>query len=1003
MDAALFFAPGSAAFKMPELGLPQLTSYLVGKGFRIRQRDLNVLVYHGPPELAPKRPEKPLLPAKSWRIADVVRAAERPNALHDEIYRRYVKPEVRRAPLAGFSVLNHEQLPSALYLARRIKKDFPRKKVCIGGSWCMASIDLIERAPELFKYVDFLVGHRGEKSVEGLLLHLRKRKPLRGIPNLFYLEDGRVRRTQTDTELDINALPPPDFDGFDLPLYPTQALPYQTSSGCEWGKCRFCHHHFEEIPLRAKDPVRVVDQLEELKRRYRVTTFDFADLSLPLKMMDRISRELIRRRSALFWIAMARGSGTFTPEFARRLKRSGCDTLRFGLETGSPAGLREIHKGVRLDAFTRNIGACHDAGIGTRMFLLLHPGQSKAEIAETGRYLARNAGKIDWIDISYFELARFSRAMSHMGAFGVAWDKKAETDTRSFGLPHKPARGKRLPDYRRLEARLQSRFEKARRRRLLLLINPPVIDVRATGRREECYGRIEPVALLKIGEHYRRKGYDVRLIDCIGQELRDDKVEGRPFTRLRCGNYSREKLSKPVYWRGASPAEFRKLVRGLKPDEILFTSVLTYDYRPLHRLVRECRKLWPRIPVTVGGVYATLVPRHAERSGAGRVFAGRFHEVERLPANWSLLDRENLPRSGVIKFSRGCLHRCSFCAIPVIEGRRLEERDVDDVLAEIENKHRDFSVEKFDIWESNIVRAAERRVVRLLDGITARGWKFRFEFADGIQPNLITPSIAKKLKRAGFVNLKVSLESSSPAVLKAMRKPVSWETFKRAITSLRAAGYDTFEDVLAFVILGAPYQRLGDIVSTIADAWKTGCRISDNAYTPIPGSEDFERYASRLKGKDLMELHPELYPMARPDLPVSRLQELRKVGELSSFFQLDLTGPERLRDQGIVAGLKRAFRKDLRTLDEKSCPRLGAVEDFVLFDLREDESRLRGPAGRKIAAMLARRIDRGRLFYMTRPLPAPLKAALDPKWIKRLTPPGPEHYLDSPRGGKTCG
>jgi len=63
-----------------------------------------------------------------------------------------------------------------------------------------------------------------------------------------------------------------------------------------------------------------------------------------------------------------------------------------------------------------------------------------------------------------------------------------------------------------------------------------------------------------------------------------------------------------------------ELVRGQvrpqrAPDKIYVTSLFTYAWKAVHRAVRYYKALFPFVPVSVGGIYASLLPDHAAMSG----------------------------------------------------------------------------------------------------------------------------------------------------------------------------------------------------------------------------------------------------------------------------------------------------------------------------------------------------------------------------------------------------
>jgi hypothetical protein len=66
-----------------------------------------------------------------------------------------------------------------------------------------------------------------------------------------------------------------------------------------------------------------------------------------------------------------------------------------------------------------------------------------------------------------------------------------------------------------------------------------------------------------------------------------------------------------------SPIFFEALLRnGPRPDIILITTMMTYWYPGAFDAIATLKKVFPGVPIVLGGLYATLCPEHADHSGA---------------------------------------------------------------------------------------------------------------------------------------------------------------------------------------------------------------------------------------------------------------------------------------------------------------------------------------------------------------------------------------------------
>jgi radical SAM superfamily enzyme YgiQ (UPF0313 family) len=1039
-DACLFFPPLNLQFKFPELGIPQLTSYLRKSGRKVRQKDLNIefiRTFAGQKKVSglirsrlkkerhimdelgsfekeeidfilknnidnvlesfTGRKEQDMIAiynmiigirTRTYQLRDIMETICKDQELYDLFYEQYIQPKVKDCRVVGFSVMSDEQLVPTLFFSRRIKEDFPGKTVCIGGAWCTASLGSIKNWPEIFRFIDYVVFYNGEKALEKIIQVSRQDQDLDLIGNIAFLDDDKVMINRIDHEIDLGSLPPPDFDGFPLGLYPKMVLPYQTTINCEWGRCRFCHHRFPGIGCLSKEPETVVSHIAHLKEKYRISNFFFADLSTPKELMGKIAESLMKKEISISWKALTRADKPYTSGFAMRLKSSGCEELQIGLETSSKKSLEKLQKGINPKQLLKNLRFIAAAGIKTIVFVLNYPGQEVDELRNTVEFLMQNHGHVDYFPVQRFVLARPLVTDDLLDDFGIIKDQKWETDLASLDLPFKAKEGIPSAKFKSICIEAEERFQKEKKKKKVLLINPPAIligplerDWQKAGLSGKTYPDhgmgaftlMEPVGLLKLATYLDRQNCDVTFIDCIADESQKDVIEQRIRTRkpLRyqeCGNFQKEGIRKPVYWRGMPEEEFRERIKGTGPDEIMITSVFTYEYEPLHTIISICKEIYPKVPLTLGGIYATLCPQHAKKAGADRVYTGIRYDVDQCRTALELLDYT--PERVVVKFSRGCIHRCSFCAVPAIEGSRVDNKDYLRVADEIEEKAIRHGIRKIDLWESNILHDAKNRFYKLVEELRKRKLDdIEFFLPEGIQPSLVTEELAVRLRSANFKRVILAGESSSDSITSRIGKPSRWKSVIHAVHNLKSAGYDSFRDIIMFIMAGLPYQTRDDIIKSISDTWKLACRVEMNPYTPIPRTRDFEDYHELIKDKDLADLHPMLWPFAGEDMPVSFLEDILFCKEKSSFFQLRIGKGRGIEDQKTIDRFKDQFRESKIVITKDNIDKICEDPGFMLIDLRLRQEDITRDLIVRLYQALLKRIKDNHHFYMTRPVP----------------------------------
>jgi anaerobic magnesium-protoporphyrin IX monomethyl ester cyclase len=167
--------------------------------------------------------------------------------------------------------------------------------------------------------------------------------------------------------------------------YPTAMI---SSRGCPY-RCTFClwpdvlyGHKF-----RARSAKNVVDEIEEAVRVYGHDEIYFDDDTFTIdrqRVLDICS--MIQERGLeqeVEWIAQCRVD-TVDREMLEAMKAANCGYILFGVESGSPAMLKKMKKGITLDKVRAAFQLTKEVGIKTQAFFLFGmPGETQETIKET--------------------------------------------------------------------------------------------------------------------------------------------------------------------------------------------------------------------------------------------------------------------------------------------------------------------------------------------------------------------------------------------------------------------------------------------------------------------------------------------------------------------------------------------------------------------------------------------------------------------------------------------
>ncbi len=450
-------------------------------------------------------------------------------------------------------------------------------------------------------------------------------------------------------------------------------------------------------------------------------------------------------------------------------------------------------------------------------------------------------------------------------------------------------------------------FEQARQ---ILLIKPPIEEIIPIGvaysQKFFSFASL-PSALLRLGAYLKSIGKDVSLIDCATEtHERRNSIYNCKYIGQRTAGDGRTKQS--VFRYGMDNNHFKEELDNVgRPDLILVSCSITYHLRPAHEIIGICKRKFPGTPVIFGGIYPTLCPEEAAKSGADLVYVGELPEANFFEADLGLLDY--VPSYSIIKSTRGCPNRCSYCAVSVLEGNSMRFRDPDDTVKEIIRTKEMYGITQFIFWESNFLINSKNHFEMILDKVISNDLNLELSAPEGLSPNLLTLNLAKKMRKAGFANVNIPLESSDEKMQKRFRRTSDLNDFKMAVRNLLEAGFRE-DEIRVFILIGLPNQRLEGILDSLVTVWEFGCKPKMMPFTPIPGSGEFEKYKNIISGKPLEELHPLNWPFAGRDIPVSDLKNLflyhdvtspiRNLNRKSNLSKLDGMLADRIRVNGKI-------------------------------------------------------------------------------------------------------
>lgn len=191
----------------------------------------------------------------------------------------------------------------------------------------------------------------------------------------------------------LDALPIPDRDLIDLSSYSREVggrpcASILSSRGCPY-RCSFCNSNIMGAgrAMRYRSPENVVAEIREIVRRYGIDHFRFQDdiFTIHRRRVEEITAHLAPEHIVFRCFARINTCAEH-PDVPRMLRDGGCVHVSFGVESGSPSmlAIAAMHKSQTPDQIRRGLANAHDAGLRSRVFLIVgFPGETDATVAET--------------------------------------------------------------------------------------------------------------------------------------------------------------------------------------------------------------------------------------------------------------------------------------------------------------------------------------------------------------------------------------------------------------------------------------------------------------------------------------------------------------------------------------------------------------------------------------------------------------------------------------------
>ncbi|MBF0118036.1 MAG: cobalamin-dependent protein [Desulfobacterales bacterium] len=336
--------------------------------------------------------------------------------------------------------------------------------------------------------------------------------------------------------------------------------------------------------------------------------------------------------------------------------------------------------------------------------------------------------------------------------------------------------------------------------------------------------------------------------------------------------------------------EILHLIRNEQADIIGF-SVMSYQYPQVISLVKDIKRIFPKIIVVLGGPhigadYSAVMRKNPEIDiavrGEGEYIMPQI--VKSLSEGYSLKgvkgiafkkdseiiiteqpeyifdldalpypDWESLPvkrywdvfttRKNYARIlgTRGCPYQCSFCGAHIIMGKKYRKRSPMHVIGELKMLYDYYHVREI-LFNDSTFNIDNEWVSEICEGIIKMGHPIIWRC--NVRADRLDKEILKLMKRSGCVKVVMGVESGDENVLKLMNKGENLEQIYKGMEMLKELKMPSDHGF----ILGMPGETINSLKNTInlACSVKSGI-VTFSLATPFPGTQLYA-YAQKEEG-----------------------------------------------------------------------------------------------------------------------------------------------------------
>lgn len=291
--------------------------------------------------------------------------------------------------IVGISAVTHQFL-AAKHLSNIVKRHNKKIITVIGGPHVS---NMPKRTLEEAENIDYGVFGEGEITFPELISKIKYKSTINNIKGIVYRKGKKIIQTN----------PRPLIKNIDWLGFPARHLlrdlryyshtPFRgkgivtsviTSRGCPFS-CYYCDQSVFGRTYRFNSAEHIIKELKELKEKYGIVNISFEDdnFALDKKRTIELCKRIIKEKLNISWACELRVTSV-DKELVYWMKKAGCWSVYFGIESGDPEMLKFINKNQTIEQVKGAVKIAKKYGLKvTGSFILGLPRETKESLNKT--------------------------------------------------------------------------------------------------------------------------------------------------------------------------------------------------------------------------------------------------------------------------------------------------------------------------------------------------------------------------------------------------------------------------------------------------------------------------------------------------------------------------------------------------------------------------------------------------------------------------------------------